>query len=167
MSLIEDIRAFRKNIIKDDLKEASLVGEASRGLVVGSVVGVLATLTAGWWAALPRTAVLEALGPRTGLVAGAGALYQGSATAAAQWRNQDDALNHAIGGAVMGAAAGCLRKNLLAVVTYAGWVSVGTGALAVFRDRREPHQQQESKNFFAYPKPDPFAKRWAEMNAKE
>ena len=51
----------------EDLVDASIVGEASKGAAIGAVFGALSTTSFGWWAGLPRAAVLESVGPKTGL----------------------------------------------------------------------------------------------------
>ncbi|KAJ3309974.1 hypothetical protein HDV04_005476 [Boothiomyces sp. JEL0838] len=123
---------------------------------------------------LPAVLVGIPAGTLAGLVhATLGGLYQGTTVAASAIRGKQDNVNYAISGGVAGFILGMARNRIGHGVLQAGILAALSFGAATLIDEHntrfsKPYDERRGfDGFFAVKRPDPFANRIKEIQAKE
>ncbi|EGF77699.1 hypothetical protein BATDEDRAFT_91355 [Batrachochytrium dendrobatidis JAM81] len=159
----------------DNLVEADMLSEVGKASMVGLTVGVIYARAFGWWVASSRPAMMSEMKTRGALLAGLGGAFSASSIFLAKIRHTDDFWNTAFGGAVVGLLNGVYRRSPAMAFGqaalfgfmggYASWSGRETERSNQYR--LEDRRLTDGQNFFAWPKPDPFAQRIAEIQARD
>ncbi|TPX34564.1 hypothetical protein SmJEL517_g02816 [Synchytrium microbalum] len=164
---------YQRMLLAEDLMEASCASEALKSGVYGVGFGALMAAGSGWWTGLPFRESLPMMGRMGGVVGSIGALTYGTVCISAQVREKDDYINTGVGGFVAGALIGIRAQSLRSVCFYAPMVAAGLAAIDFTgRNMREqeskPYEDKIKRApFLQWPKRDPFAERWKEIQARE
>ncbi|KAJ3272516.1 hypothetical protein HDV01_005467 [Terramyces sp. JEL0728] len=141
--------------------------------LIGIPAGTVAGLVHGAWFQHSRVTTTQLIFRNSFIYASLGGLYQGTTVAASAIRGRQDNVNYAISGGVAGFVLGMTRNRIGHGVLQAGLLAVLSFAAATLIDEHttrfsKPYDERRGfDGFFAVKKPDPFANRIKEIQAKE
>ncbi|KAI8914704.1 hypothetical protein DFJ77DRAFT_463027 [Powellomyces hirtus] len=162
-----------KPLFDQHILEASATTEAAKAGAVGAVFGAAGSAAFGWWIAAPSNQIVKEAARSGAFFAAATAAYYGTKITAAQMRHKDDMWNGPIGGLVAGVMLGLRAGRVQSVVAHAVFLPlvIGTGEWMIYSmpkgyiktnpdDRHDP-------DYFKWPRRDPYAERWAEIQKRD
>ncbi|KAJ3155707.1 hypothetical protein HDU86_004176 [Geranomyces michiganensis] len=161
-----------KPFFEQHILEASASSEAVKAGAVGAVVGGTASAAFGWWIGLPKGQLFGEAGRNSAFFAAAAAAFYGTKTVLAQARNKDDMWNGPAGAAVAGVMLGLRSGRVMKVVAH-GLLLPTLVAFSEWYAYSMPEGLNRTKTdrhdsgFFQWPRRDPFAERWAELQKKD
>ncbi|KAL2916257.1 hypothetical protein HK105_204348 [Polyrhizophydium stewartii] len=174
-SVEKPLQALSHFVLPRSPLEASVILDSGKIGIVGAVSGAVFARAFGWWINSPRHILRRELVAQTGLLGGLSALFGASTILAAKFRGVDDSFNYGIGGATAGFVKGMIRKSVPMALGQAALLGVGLTALtagfesAVEAQRLPANERNKiaGNGYSAIPRPDPFAARIEEMQARE
>nr|KAJ3421681.1 hypothetical protein HK105_002705 [Polyrhizophydium stewartii] len=160
-SVEKPLQALSHFVLPRSPLEASVILDSGKIGIVGAVSGAVFARAFGWWINSPRHILRRELVAQTGLLA--------------KFRGVDDSFNYGIGGATAGFVKGMIRKSVPMALGQAALLGVGLTALtagfesAVEAQRLPANERNKiaGNGYSAIPRPDPFAARIEEMQARE
>ncbi|KAH6568418.1 hypothetical protein BASA50_005353 [Batrachochytrium salamandrivorans] len=158
-----------------NLLEASIPSEAGKTAAWGLLVGAGYARCFGWWVASSKEAYRREMKNKGLLLAGLGGVFAASSIGLAKIRNKNDEINSAAGAAIVGLLNGLIRKSLPMALGQAalfgsmGFIFNFLGEIEAESNqyRLEDRRLHLGQHFSALPRPDPFASRIAEMQARD
>ncbi|KAJ3018181.1 hypothetical protein HKX48_003043 [Thoreauomyces humboldtii] len=165
-----DLRTFP--VFDEDVLGASAVTEAAKAGILGAFAGSVGAGAFGWWIASPREQVLREMGRSGAFFAAASGAFYGTKTVVGQLRNKDDMWNAPAGGLVAGVLLGLRAGKANSVLAHAVFLPLVIGT-AEWANRAmpstvvKPTSEKHDPDFFKWPRRDPFAERWAEIQKRD
>ncbi|KAJ3138424.1 hypothetical protein HDU90_001388 [Geranomyces variabilis] len=161
-----------KPLFEQHILDASASTEAAKAGAVGAAVGGTASAAFGWWIGLPKGQLLGEAGRNSAFFAAAGAAFYGTKALVAQARHTDDMWNGPAGAAVAGVMLGLRSGRVGKVVAHGLFLPILVGfsewfAYSMPESINRSKTERHDPGFFQWPRRDPFAERWAELQKKD